>query len=115
MSANLDTSDLVALAGDLDQAGPQVRRASSRDLTTIAAQLRDDARAAAPVESGALRDSIKLRGGQDYRVVYTAIRYARFVEFGTSRTAPQPFLWPAAAAAEQALMEALEEAGSDIL
>lgn len=105
---DVDVSDLVELADDLARHTAAVPKATSKHLSEIAAKLRDDARAAAPSDTGALRASIRLRGGDGYRVVYTSIRYARFVEYGTSTMSPRPFLWPAGNIAEQALTEALE-------
>lgn len=110
MSVDVDMSEVERLTVDFAQHADLIGKLSSEALSDIAAHLRDDARAAAPVESGALRDSIKLRGGSGYRVVYTALRYARFVEFGTSTMPPRPFLWPAASTAERALIDALDEA-----
>lgn len=108
MSAGIDTSELDKLADDFAAAGPKVRRSSSAEMTKAAAQLRDDAKAAAPVDSGALRDSIHVRGGQDYRDIIADARHAMFVEFGTSSMAPQPFLWPQVPAATQRLADGLE-------
>lgn len=53
----------------------------------------------APVDTGRLRGSIhsKVDTGSDTIVgeVATPVEYAEFVEFGTSKTAAQPFLRPA--------------------
>lgn len=115
MSANIDVSELAGLAADLAAAGPKVTVVSSRKMTEIASKLRDDARSAAPVDTGDLRDSIKVRGGAGWRIVVADVRHAPFVEFGTSDTAPQPFLWPQVPAAAQALTDAHLEAGADVL
>lgn len=114
MSVDFDMSELSRLADDLGKVAPRVKRASSAEMTRIAAQLRDDAQAAAPVDTEALRDSIKVRGGADYRIVLADVRHAFFVEFGTSDTAPQPFLWPQAPKAARALEEALGDVGADV-
>jgi HK97 gp10 family phage protein len=55
-----------------------------------------DARDAAPVLTGKLRDSIeaKERGPLDWRIEI-GVRYGPFVEFGTRRMHAQPFLVPA--------------------
>lgn len=108
MSIEVDVSELTDLARDLGAAGPKVKKASSASLTKIARQVRDDARAAAPVDTGALKDSIKILGGADWRIVRSDLRYSAFVEFGTSDTPPQPYLWPQARRAQESLTEAIE-------
>lgn len=110
MTADIDMSEVDRLTVDFARHADVIGKLSSEALSEIAATLRDDARTAAPVESGALRASITLRGGAGYRIVYTPLRYARFVEFGTSKMSPRPFLWPAASKAEQSLIDALDDA-----
>jgi HK97 gp10 family phage protein len=54
------------------------------------------AREKAPVDTGALRDSITVVEAEgNSRDVIADVRYANFVEFGTSDTEPEPFLRPA--------------------
>lgn len=107
MSVDFDTSELDGLATDLAAAGPKATIVSSAAMSAIAAQMRDDARSAAPVNTGELRDSIRVRGGADYRIVEATARHAFFVEFGTSDTSPQPYLWPQAGRASERMAEAL--------
>jgi HK97 gp10 family phage protein len=69
-----------------------------------------------PVETGALRKSIRMfsepqdRGGT-VRTAYAGSRlhYAYWVEFGTARQAPQPFLRPALDEAGQAAVDKMIE------
>ncbi len=107
MSVEFDMSEVTALAAELAAAPVKAKRASSESLTKIAAKFRDDARTAAPVSSGALRDSIKVRGGADYRIITATARHAFFVEFGTSKMQPQPFMWPQVPTASRAIEDAL--------
>lgn len=115
MTADFNVDQLIKLAADLNRAGKIAPEASSKALTGIARKLRDDARSSAPVDSGALRDSIKVSGSRGSRTVYSDVRYAAFVEFGTSDTPPQPFLWPAVPAARKALIEGLVDIGTEAL
>lgn len=108
---SVDTSELTTLANELAAAAPKAERVSSTKLSEIAQQMRDDAVARAPEDTGDLKASIYLRGGKDYRMVGSELRYAFFVEFGTSDTAPQPYLWPAARTAEESLFRELEKLG----
>jgi HK97 gp10 family phage protein len=65
-------------------------------LDDLGEQTRAEARRLAPVETGALRDSIvsavEGHGTEVAAIVAANIEYAHFVEFGTGRQAPQPFL-----------------------
>lgn len=114
MSVDFDASELVDLAADLGAAGARVTRVSSTTMSEVAARLAVDAKRSAPVDTGELRDSIKVRGGQDYRIVLADAPHAFFVEFGTSVMAPQPYLWPHVGTAARALAAAHAEAASDI-
>ena len=54
-----------------------------------------DAKALAPVDSGRLRDSIHANlSGRLAGNVTVGVDYAKWVELGSGRNAPQPFLYP---------------------
>ena len=109
MTVNADMSEVSELVDDLGQAAVKAKVASSAHMTAIAARLATDARRDAPQgPTGDLKASIKIQGGDGFRIVKSEIRYAFFVEFGTSDTAPQPFLWSNAPAAAERLAKALE-------
>lgn len=105
MDLSIDTDELRKLAGDLTASAAKTEAVSSAMMSKVAKDLHQDARSNTPVATGALRESIYLRGGKDYRTVGTDLRYAMFVEFGTSDTSPQPFIHPAARKAEQSLFD----------
>lgn len=109
MSIEFDFSEVDRLAGDIAEAGPKAEKVSSTQLSKVAKHTQSAAKSHAPVDTGTLRDSITIRGGKDYRIVGSELRYAGFVEFGTSDTAPQPYIWPAARVAETELFEALRD------
>lgn len=109
MSAvEFDFSEVDALVDTFNAAPEKAKRASSADMTKIAGQLRDDAKAAAPRRTGELVNSISIQGGDGYRIVRATAGHAFYVEFGTSDTAPQPFLWPQAPVAAERLQKAME-------
>ena len=108
MSVDLDMAEVSALAANLADAAPKAQRASSESMTKIAAQLRDDIRDASPVLTGETRDSVRVHGTRDLRIV-SAGGAAFWLEFGTSDTAPQPFVGPQVPAAARRLEEALED------
>lgn len=62
-----------------------------------------------PVDTGVLRGSIthEVKDGQG--TVGTNVEYAEYVEFGTSKMAAQPYLYPALAAHEAAIPEIVYE------
>ncbi len=113
MNVEVDVSEVVALAGVLAAAGPKVATLTSAALTDVASRTVAVAKSAAPVDTGALRDSISSSGAGTERNIGTSVRYARFVEYGTSKMGPRPFISPAANVAEQLLPAEIERAGAD--
>jgi len=73
-------------AMEIVTAAAQKRVAEAADEGCLAAKAR------APVETGALRNSISANVQGMTAVVYTDCPYAAAVEFGTSKRAPQPFM-----------------------
>lgn len=74
-------------------------RAIDRALEEIGLAGEGFAKAKCPVDTGNLRNSIThvTAPGEDAVYIGTNVEYAAYVEFGTSRTAAQPYLRPAAA------------------
>lgn len=91
----VDTRGLEAIRRGLPGAiGRGVDRAAQQIATT--------ARSLVPVDTGALRASIRVEPGRDEtsRTVVAGgggVEYAAFIEYGTSRAPAQPFMTPAAA------------------
>ncbi len=61
----------------------------------VAEDIASEARRLAPVKTGALRAGIEVIPGKNQTEVYSRATYSLFVEFGTVKTAAQPFLRPA--------------------
>jgi HK97 gp10 family phage protein len=116
----------------LRQAPFKMKRELAGKVKAQAEKLASAVRAAAPVESGALRDSIAVRrtrnelkffvtGGGN--LTTTDIRagagvsydYARAVEFGTTKMPAHPFFYSTARALEPEIQQALEEAVAEAL
>lgn len=103
----------VSLAAESVRVGARVARVVRR----TAAAVERDAKALCPVDTGFLRNSITTSVGGDGRSslmsaeVGPSANYAPFVEFGTSRMAPQPFLMPALAAHENEFYLAVQTEG----
>jgi len=66
-----------------------------------------DAKAIVPVRTGTLQRSIRFWGGEGKYTVGSRVHYAPYVEYGTSRMAPRPFLIPALMQNIPVLREAL--------
>jgi len=98
--------------------------AAARVLKEIAEEVKTEAKELVPVDTGALRDSIRLivtakSAGNITRVGVRAggyevnpktgslVNYAVYVEFGTSRQSPQPYLIPAASKKASRIMRLL--------
>lgn len=65
------------------------------------------AREIVPVETGALRGSIASTAQGLSAAVTASAPYAAMVEYGTSRMAPRPYMYPAAQAARGEFFEAM--------
>ena len=112
-----DASELRTLAADLGKAGydatrkaQQVVRKSALDVQTVAAEK-------APVDTGFLKASIgvDMAGDDLTAIIGPSASYGRFVEEGTSRMAPQPYMSPALDAVTPGFVAAMEQLGGDIL
>lgn len=97
--ASIDLGGLRALAVDL-RAVPRKADVEVRAITQAAAEMiKRDAQTLCPVDTGFLKGSIGyetkvLAGGVVAEIGPTA-HYGGYVEEGTSRMAPQPYLAPA--------------------
>jgi HK97 gp10 family phage protein len=74
-----------------------------------------DAKSIVPVRTGTLQRSIMFTGGEGEYTVGSRVHYASFVEYGTSRMRPKPFLTPALLWNISVLKEALLNIVSDCL
>jgi hypothetical protein len=106
-----DTSEVDLLAADLAAAPAKVAVGTERALRGTARHLQRDAQRFAPVLTGALREGIVVDGHE----VTSTVRYASYVEYGTSDTAPQPYMRPAADLAGPRLADGAGDAGEHIL
>lgn len=111
MNVSIDVSEVDALAAELGEAGPKVQREAGDVVSDVRGSLGDAAQASAPVDTGELRASRTDTGEGLEQAVEFSAAYAAFVEFGTYKDAPQPFLFPHADRAEADLESKLGEIG----
>ena len=99
---------LTELENKLSNLDVKLGKALAEALEEIAGKICDDAKGFAPVDTGALRKSIRVEKKGKLQVSVVAggggvvnpktgreVNYAGFVEFGTSRMSPQPYMKPA--------------------
>ncbi|RCK68270.1 HK97 gp10 family phage protein [Desertihabitans brevis] len=105
-----DVSDLRRLARDLRRGAAGMELLVQKVVAKTALDIEADAKRLAPVDTGALRNSIGHDLTEDKlgAEVGPTVDYAEYVEFGTSRQAPQPYLHPAADRRLPAFEKALE-------
>lgn len=116
----------------LRQAPFKAKRELAEKIQAQADRLADAIRQAAPVKTGKLRDSIKVRRTRNELKFYvtaggtettTEVRkgsgistdYVLHVEYGTSKMSPRPFFYPTARALEADIQQQLEKAVAEAL
>lgn len=95
-----DASGLVEIREDnARQIADAIDQALAKALEEVGLVAEGYAKNACPVDTGRLRNSITHQVRPSEKSVYigTNVEYAPYVELGTSRMKPQPFLRPAAA------------------
>lgn len=114
-----DASQLRKLVADLGEAGPQAVRAANLALQKAALDVEARAKTLAPVDTGALQNSISrdmVGTGNQARVeIGPTVEYGLYQELGTRRMAPQPYLGPALDAIEPGFVAAIESIGGRVL
>jgi HK97 gp10 family phage protein len=107
---------------DISQANALFQKLASSISSTIpqaalqagADNLVESARSAAPVLTGALRDSISTTNvTATNATVEATVEYAGFVEFGTSRMSAEPYMMPGIPEASRAAVDAAVAALND--
>lgn len=108
-----DASEFFGLAVKLERSSGQVGARVAAAVRKTAFDIEADAKALAPVDTGNLRGSIStdITGDGRFGTVEAEIgptaEYGAFVEYGTSRMGPQPYMRPAADRREPSLSAAL--------
>lgn len=95
-----DVSQLEAFAARAAAAAGVAEAASIKVVADITNKVAQDARSLVPVLTGALKGSITPHVAGLFGEVTADIRYAEYVEFGTYKDTPQPFMMPALEANE---------------
>jgi len=95
MEINIEIIGIERLTLRINKAADSLDEKIMDGLEIIGENIVADAKAFAPIKTGRLRNSIgKTVFGRELEV-YAEAEYAAYVEYGTSRMRPQPFLRPA--------------------
>ena len=108
MRVSIDIDGAAGLAVQYRAAGSAVRRLSgpTREAGDV---LKDVADSLAPRRTGALIRSGRVRVMGSTASLGYGIRYAGYVEFGTSKMAAQPYIRPAGPLAESAIVDVYDD------
>ena len=109
--------DLLKLSADLGKASYEVTRKAQQVVAKTAHDVESTAKSLAAVDTGAMRNSIGTtitNGGLSAEIGPTA-SYGAYVEFGTRRMRPQPYMRPAADQHFPQFVEAVSRLTQDLL
>lgn len=108
-----DSSEVVNLTHQLQQSTSEIRERAAQAVRLVGSKVERDAKIAAPVDTGYLRSSISTRvsgnANSSQAEVTAGANYAAYVEFGTSRMSPQPYMIPAFERNKQPFIDALQQ------
>jgi HK97 gp10 family phage protein len=114
MTISIDVSQVTRLAGRLVRDAALTKARVEHSVDGVAQEVLADMQANVPVLTGALRASLGIeRVGRAFRVGSLhgeAADRAHFSEYGTSDTAPDPFVGPAADRSVPKLSRAVSDA-----
>lgn len=111
----IDSPEVKRLAFDLSRAPERTRRMAGRVVRRTVSAIERDSKLLAPVDTGFLKNSISSdvdEAGLSGEVGPTA-NYGGYVEEGTSRMSPQPYMRPAAEKNEPGFERAMGQVAED--
>lgn len=110
------TGELAALAAEFARAATEAEQAAGQAVRKAGTDVMAQAQTRAPVDTGYLRSSISADsiGPTEVEIGPTA-HYGKYLEYGTSRAAAQPYLQPAFDAVAPSLENAISQIGGRIL
>lgn len=97
MHLSVDATGVTHLRQAIEKIGPRVRKEAGVAVRTRAHDIENLAKQNVPVDTGYLKSTIGVALGVDdlVAVVGASANYAAFVEYGTAKMSPRPYLGPA--------------------
>lgn len=102
MDVKFNSKDLENRIQNLISSSDKVTEDIAKELGAI---VHTSARNSVPVDTGDLKKSITLDVQGKSATVGTPLHYAPYVEYGTSRQSPQPYMRPAAREANKVALD----------
>ena len=117
MAFTIDTSQLNALTAALVASEAKVKTMAGMAVAKTALDCEAAAKRHAPVDTGALRNSIgtSIAADRMSAEIGPTVNYGAYVEFGTSRMAAQPYMGPAMDEVTPGFVSAMEQIGKGLL
>lgn len=115
MEIIFDFSEVYKLTTAFTKAAAAAPQRAAIVVAKSALDLEAQSKARAPVDTGALRGSISTEITSLHAEVGPTVNYAQYLEWGTSRMPPQPFMGPALDQVEPAFIAAMQQIAGDIL
>lgn len=115
MGLYVDTTEVRHLAFDLGKAPADVEEKAARAIAKTAHEIEADAKAIVSVDTGFLKNSISTDVDGLTAEIGPTANYGVYVEEGTSRMSPEPYMRPAFDRRKEGLVQALEQIAGDIL
>lgn len=108
---DIDASELEVVGNDISNLGTQAHGKALQIVAKTAADVSNTAKLMAPVDTGNLMNSIGYDLYGTSAEIGPTAEYGMFLEYGTSRMPPQPYMKPALDAREGGFLEALSRLG----
>jgi HK97 gp10 family phage protein len=100
----------IEIRMEIDKVSDKILKALKDILRITAGTILIKARQIVPVRTGRLRDSIRIEQEDDYHyIVAPHTHYAKYVELGTVKKLPRPYMRPAADEGIKFLREAINK------
>lgn len=100
----------ITYDNSLAELAQRIEGSISEIIAAGAEAVSESAKSICPVDTGALRDSISVSMEGNRAKISANTDYAAYVEFGTSKMAPQPYLVPSLIGNSGAVLAAMADA-----
>jgi HK97 gp10 family phage protein len=111
----VEMSQVIKLDAELAATSAVVAERVSAAIAKTAFDIEADSKALCPVDTGFLRGSISSSVEPLEAEIGPTAEYGAYVEYGTSRAGPQPYMTPSFDRRSSSLISAIEQAAGDIL